>query len=52
MERPRWRIVQTYKEAYGGLPRAAWLLALLELVNRSGMMVLFLSPEISTSVCR
>ena len=41
MERPRWRIVQTYKEAYGGLPRAAWLLALLELVNRSGMMVLF-----------
>ena len=41
MERPRWRIVQSYKEAYGGLPRAAWLLALLELVNRSGMMVLF-----------
>ena len=32
---------QTYREAYGGLPRAAWLLALLELVNRSGMMVLF-----------
>ena len=41
MERPRWRIVQAYREAYGGLPRAAWLLALLELVNRSGMMVLF-----------
>ena len=41
MERPRWRIVQTYKEAYGGLPRAAWLLALLELVNRCGTMVIF-----------
>jgi predicted MFS family arabinose efflux permease len=35
------RLAQTYREAYGGLPRAAWLLALLELVNRSGMMVLF-----------
>ena len=35
------RLAQTYSEAYGGLPRAAWLLALLELVNRSGMMVLF-----------
>ncbi len=34
-------VVRTYCEAYGGLPRAAWLLALLELVNRSGMMVLF-----------
>ena len=34
-------VVRTYREAYGGLPRAAWLLALLELVNRSGMMVLF-----------
>jgi predicted MFS family arabinose efflux permease len=35
------RLAQTYREAFGGLPRAAWLLALLELVNRSGMMVLF-----------
>ena len=35
------RLTQTCREAYGGLPRAAWLLALLELVNRSGMMVLF-----------
>ncbi len=34
-------VAGTYREAYGGLPRAAWLLALLELVNRSGMMVLF-----------
>jgi predicted MFS family arabinose efflux permease len=33
--------VRAYREAYAGLPRAAWLLALLELVNRSGMMVLF-----------
>ncbi len=32
---------RAYGEAYGGLPRAAWVLALLELVNRSGMMVLF-----------
>ncbi len=37
-----WSVVaRTCREAYGGLPRAAWLLALLELVNRSGMMVLF-----------
>lgn len=35
------RLAQACREAYGGLPRAAWLLALLELVNRSGMMVLF-----------
>ena len=35
------RLAQSYREAFGGLPRAAWLLALLELVNRSGMMVLF-----------
>ena len=52
MERPLWRrrhtsrggarrLAQLYGEAYGGLPRAAWLLALLEVVNRSGMMVLF-----------
>jgi predicted MFS family arabinose efflux permease len=35
------RLLSLYREAYGGLPRAAWLLALLEVVNRSGMMVLF-----------
>jgi predicted MFS family arabinose efflux permease len=34
-------IVRKYREAYAGLPRAAWLLALLELVNRSGTMVVF-----------
>jgi predicted MFS family arabinose efflux permease len=52
MERRRWRRggwwkgwpsrgARLYREAYGGLPRAAWLLALLELVNRSGTMVIF-----------
>jgi predicted MFS family arabinose efflux permease len=35
------RLGRLYREAYAGLPRAAWLLALLELVNRSGTMVLF-----------
>ncbi|MBN2369360.1 MAG: MFS transporter [Vicinamibacteria bacterium] len=30
-----------YREAYSGLPRDAWILALLELVNRSGTMVFF-----------
>ncbi len=38
MERP---LARAFREAYGGLPRAAWLLALLELVNRSGTMVIF-----------
>jgi predicted MFS family arabinose efflux permease len=35
------RLAQLYGEAYGGLPRAAWLLALLQVVNRSGTMVIF-----------
>jgi len=35
------RLARLYREAYGGLPRAAWLLALLELVNRCGTMVIF-----------
>ncbi len=30
-----------YKEAYTGLPREAWLLALVEFINRSGSMVFF-----------
>ena len=34
-------IVRTYKDAYSGLPREAWLLSLVELVNRSGTMVFF-----------
>ncbi|MFC2155277.1 MDR family MFS transporter [Acidobacteriota bacterium] len=34
-------IARTYKDAYSGLPREAWLLSLVELVNRSGTMVFF-----------
>ena len=34
-------IFRSWGAAFGGLPREAWLLALLELVNRSGTMVLF-----------
>jgi predicted MFS family arabinose efflux permease len=30
-----------YREAYSGLPRNAWLLSLVQFVNRSGSMVLF-----------
>ncbi len=35
------QVAGLYREAYSGLPRDAWLLAILELVNRSGTMVLF-----------
>ncbi len=35
------RIFTTYREAYSGLPRKAWLLSLVQFVNRSGSMVLF-----------
>jgi predicted MFS family arabinose efflux permease len=34
-------IFAAYREAYAGLPRNAWLLALVQFVNRSGSMVLF-----------
>jgi predicted MFS family arabinose efflux permease len=34
-------IVSLYRQAYSGLPRRAWLLALVQFVNRSGSMVLF-----------
>jgi MFS family permease len=34
-------ILATYHEAYSGLPRNAWLLSLVQFVNRSGSMVLF-----------
>lgn len=34
-------IIRTYQDAYSGLPREAWLLSLVELVNRSGTMVFF-----------
>lgn len=35
------KIFWKYREAYSGLPRAAWMLGLVELVNRSGSMVFF-----------
>ena len=37
----RWPIFSLYRQAYSGLPRRAWLLALVQFVNRSGSMVLF-----------
>ena len=37
----RWTILSLYRQAYSGLPRRAWLLALVQFVNRSGSMVLF-----------
>jgi predicted MFS family arabinose efflux permease len=37
-------LFQLFRQAYGGLPRQAWLLAAIMLVNRSGtMVVLFLA---------
>lgn len=35
------RAATFYREAYSGLPRNAWLLSLVQFVNRSGSMVLF-----------
>jgi len=35
------KIFRSYKEAYSGLPSEAWMLAAVELVNRTGTMVLF-----------
>jgi len=35
------RVFFFYREAYSGLPRNAWLLSLVQFVNRSGSMVLF-----------
>ncbi len=35
------KIYRLYKDAYADLPRDVWLLALVELVNRIGSMVLF-----------
>jgi predicted MFS family arabinose efflux permease len=35
------RIARNYRDAYAGLPRMAWILSLVELVNRSGTMVIF-----------
>ncbi len=35
------KLLQQYKAAYSGLPKAAWLLSLVILINRTGTMVLF-----------
>jgi predicted MFS family arabinose efflux permease len=35
------KVFSLYKEAYSGLPREAWLLSLVEFINRTGSMVLF-----------
>ena len=36
----KW-LSRTYRDAYAGLPTMAWILALVEFINRSGTMVLF-----------
>ena len=35
------RLILIYREAFSGLPRGAWILSLVVLINRSGSMVLF-----------
>jgi predicted MFS family arabinose efflux permease len=35
------KVFASYRDAYAGLPRNAWLLALVQFINRSGSMVLF-----------
>jgi predicted MFS family arabinose efflux permease len=35
------KIVETYRQAYSGLPRRAWVLFTVNLVNSSGAMVIF-----------
>lgn len=35
------KVYYLYKEAYSGLPKEAWLLSVVEFINRSGSMVLF-----------
>ena len=35
------RVITKYREAYAGLPKAVWMLAAVEFVNRAGTMVLF-----------
>jgi MFS family permease len=35
------RVFHFYREAYSGLPRMAWILSLVELINRTGTMVIF-----------
>lgn len=45
------QVIQLYRNAFGGLSRAAWILALTMFINRSGSMVLpFLSVYLSGSL--
>ncbi|MGK7395495.1 MAG: MFS transporter [Candidatus Cyclobacteriaceae bacterium M3_2C_046] len=45
------RVIQLYKNAYSGLSPAAWMLALVMFINRSGSMVLpFLSVYLTESL--
>jgi len=45
------RIVQLYKNAFSGLSRSAWMLAVVMLINRSGTMVLpFLSIYLTSGL--
>jgi predicted MFS family arabinose efflux permease len=34
-------VITLYKDAYSGLPKEAWILSMIEFVNRSGTMVFF-----------
>jgi predicted MFS family arabinose efflux permease len=44
-------ILNLYRSAYGGLPKAAWLLALVMLINRSGAMVIpFMTVYLTTQL--
>ncbi len=36
-----WGTVRNFKDAFGGLSRSIWLLALAQFINRSGSMVIF-----------
>ena len=45
------KIAKLYSEAFGGLSRAAWMLSVVMLINRSGTMVLpFLSIYLTTTL--
>lgn len=45
------RIIQLYKNAFGGLSRPAWMLGVVMLINRSGTMVLpFLGIYLTSSL--
>lgn len=45
------RLIQLYKNVYGGMSRPAWMLSLVMLINRSGTMVLpFLGIYLTSSL--